>query len=400
MNRHTLRSHTSAELEQIVAELRASKQECNRLRVSLTQIQDEFNQSKQSNTIERTHLQRLASVSGELLEKTQVEASAATRKHTGEVESFRLLIDQRVKEFALYRLQSERLLKNIPVGIAFLDKGLVCRWVNYAFTRVANLPLEQIVNRPFFEAFPAAQVEIGALLQAVIQQGVSDIPVKLPFVQSSSGPDGSTQWDFLALPTQGVDNVLDGILIAVEVTEKVKLSHLGHERQLQLDRFKGDFINMVSHELRTPLTTIAGYAEFLEDNLGGTLTPDQHGYVTKIQEAESRIRRIVDDLLDFARLDAGTFRLHLEATDLLALIREQIMALVPTCYAANVTTQLITPTVDCLVRADSKRVSQVLLNLLGNAIKFTPAGGQVSISISKRETDVCVFVRDTGPSVR
>jgi signal transduction histidine kinase len=396
MNKHTLRSSTDKPKQQLMHELRESQLECERLRSMVDSLQKELNRYRLANNIEHDLLEQVASDTRVKLARARDEVKVARHLHRGEREQFRLFVDQKTKEFALLRLQNERILQNIPVGIAFLDKNLVCRWVNQAFSQVAGLPVEKIINRPFFETFPEIENEFGELVRSVIQQSRSQAPVSLPFIHSAGGVDPSTQWDFLALPTLGENNEIDGILIAIEVTAKLELERVRNASLTQLDQLKGDFINMISHELRTPLTTIAGYAEFLEDDLGGELSPDQHGYVAKIQEAESRIRGIVDDLLDFARLDAGTFLLQVEATDLLALIRDLVLVLVPTCQTANVITDLDTQLVDCFVKADSKRVSQVLLNLIGNAIKFTPAGGHVSISVVKTETDVTVLVRDTG----
>lgn len=74
-------------------------------------------------------------------------------------------------------------------------------------------------------------------------------------------------------------------------------------------------LNAASHEFRTPLTSIKGYAEFLEDEVGGPMSQEQRGFVSQIQEGAIRLQRIVDDMLDFARLEAGTFRLVLQEMD-------------------------------------------------------------------------------------
>ena len=85
---------------------------------------------------------------------------------------------------------------------------------------------------------------------------------------------------------------------------------------LEVDKLKSGFVSAVSHDLRTPLTAIQGYAEFLEDELGGPLTPQQRDYVGQIMLGSARLEHLVDDLLDFARIEAGTFQLRWEQVEL------------------------------------------------------------------------------------
>lgn len=163
-----------------------------------------------------------------------------------------------------------------------------------------------------------------------------------------------------------------------------------------LDRIKGDFINAASHELRTPLTTITGYAEFLEDEVAGPLNGEQRGFVTQIQEGARRLQRIVDDMLDFARLEAGSFMLVKHEADLGLLIREELSDLRAQAEEADLTLAAEVPEEAMQVSMDPRRVGQVLLNLLGNALKFTPAGGNVTIRLSATPEAARVEVVDTG----
>jgi signal transduction histidine kinase len=171
------------------------------------------------------------------------------------------------------------------------------------------------------------------------------------------------------------------------------------EREKELNRLKADLVNAVSHELRTPLTSIMGYAEFLEDEVAGRLSDDQHEYVAQIQEGTRRLQRLVDDLLDFARLEAGTFTLSLEDSDLGLKIGEAIESMKPQARDKGVTLTAELPDGPCLVRMDPGRVGQVILNLVANAIKFTPGGGHVTVTLTCSPTLVRVAVADTGIGV-
>jgi signal transduction histidine kinase len=101
--------------------------------------------------------------------------------------------------------------------------------------------------------------------------------------------------------------------ISTDITPRKRLEHelrVQYDKLKQLDALKNEFVNAVSHDLRTPLTSIRGYSEFLEDEIGGALSPDQHGFVSQIQFSTRRLETLVDDLLDAARIEAGTFKLR------------------------------------------------------------------------------------------
>ncbi len=169
--------------------------------------------------------------------------------------------------------------------------------------------------------------------------------------------------------------------------------------QLQeLDRLKNNFVNSVSHELRTPLTSILGYAEFLEDEIGGLLTPDQHKFVTQIQAGTRRLQRLVDDLLDFARMDAGTFTLRIEAGDFCAKADEIAASVRPMVGDAQLTLE-----VSCegplVLPMDGVRIGQVLINLITNAVKFTPAGGQIGVRVTTSGDRIRCEVTDSGVGI-
>jgi len=171
------------------------------------------------------------------------------------------------------------------------------------------------------------------------------------------------------------------------------------ERLHEADRLKGSFLNAASHELRTPLTSIKGYAEFLEDELGGPLTADQEAFVHEISLSADRLRRLVDDILDYARLEAGSFRLQLQEADLRTVAGGVLSSLHPQIKRAQVRLLRALPRRPVLLRIDPHRIGQVLLNLVGNAIKFTPPGGWIKVSVRNGRDGVRVEVADSGVGV-
>lgn len=168
-------------------------------------------------------------------------------------------------------------------------------------------------------------------------------------------------------------------------------------RKLQeLDALKSNFVNAISHDLRTPLASIMGYAEFLEDEVGGPLGDEQHDFVTQIQRNAHRLEHLVDDLLDFARMDAGTFKLVCKHGDLGALARGVIASLRPLADEARVAIVDALPEEPLQATFDSARIERVLMNLIGNALKFTSADGAITVSGRLEGEDVLCEIRDTG----
>jgi signal transduction histidine kinase len=164
----------------------------------------------------------------------------------------------------------------------------------------------------------------------------------------------------------------------------------------ELDELKTQFVNAVTHDLRTPLTSIKGFGEFLEEEVGGSLSPEQKGFVRHIQQSGRRLERLVNDLLDFARIEAGTFHLRLVRADLGAQVRENVESLQPLFRDARVALRLSVPEAPLPAWIDPERIDQVLGNLMTNAAKFTPPGGQVDVRLFAEAGGLRCEVEDTG----
>lgn len=184
--------------------------------------------------------------------------------------------------------------------------------------------------------------------------------------------------------------------LEVRVAERTAELKQAYDQLMEVDQLKTNFLSLVSHELRTPLTTILGYAEFLEDCVDGELSTGQEESVRQIQQATARLQRLVDDLLDFARVEAGTFGLVCSHVDLAAKIAETLHSLRPMTQETDLQLQVRVPGEPVWVWADPGRLAQVLLNLVGNALKFTPPGGRIEVSLAASETAWRIEVTDTG----
>jgi protein-histidine pros-kinase len=161
---------------------------------------------------------------------------------------------------------------------------------------------------------------------------------------------------------------------------------------------KSEFLSRMSHELRTPLNSILGFAQVLEFD---ELTPDQRTNVGYLVRAGRHLLSLINEILDMAQIEAGRIELSLEAISVGDVVAEALELVTPLANERSVAVQAMPPDVDAVFAlADQQRLLQVLLNLLGNAVKYSPPGAEVSVSWSTRDDDrVRVDVRDTGPGV-
>jgi len=158
------------------------------------------------------------------------------------------------------------------------------------------------------------------------------------------------------------------------------------------------FVANVSHEMKTPLTSIQGFAQALLDDTANT--PETRKQAAQIIYDESaRMHRMVVDLLELARLDAGTADLKMSEVDLNVLLRNVVDKFTPLANKANVELQLNLEKDLSRIFADGDRLAEVFTNLVDNALKFTPANGRVTLLIEKAEDEIQVLVEDTGIGV-
>lgn len=166
------------------------------------------------------------------------------------------------------------------------------------------------------------------------------------------------------------------------------------------DRLRAQFLSHVSHELRTPLTSIKGFIQNLLDGLTGPLNEKQQRYLVRMSENSDRLVRMIEDLLDRTRIETGRLEVHPADVELEPCISDVVEQLKPLAQAKQQTVEFCRADTDVVVWADRDRLIQVVVNLVQNAIKFTPPGGHVTVicALPNRRT-ATVLVRDTGPGI-
>jgi signal transduction histidine kinase len=164
-------------------------------------------------------------------------------------------------------------------------------------------------------------------------------------------------------------------------------------------RAKSELLTNLSHELRTPINATLGYLELIELGLRGPVTAEQAQDIHRVRRSQQHLLSIIDNILTYSRMEAGRVEYAFEAVhahELLAGIGELIA---PQAWAKSLAYNYAPCASDLVVRADRTRLRQVVLNLLTNAVKFTPVGGRIGLSCEAAGGDLRIRVTDTGPGV-
>jgi signal transduction histidine kinase len=201
------------------------------------------------------------------------------------------------------------------------------------------------------------------------------------------------------LLTMGVVGLV-GLMLVIDrvrrATAEAQQRAAEARRAEEVNRLKSEFVRLVAHELRIPLTAVTGYVALLLEDDGRQLAGHQREYLGMVQRNAGRLVNLIDDLLDIARLEAGTVALQRRALDLVPLIQGVAGLLRPQCEAKGQRLSLELAPALPAVWGDAARVTQILTNLLANAHKYTPPGGSIRITARGEEGSVRVGVQDTG----
>jgi len=179
--------------------------------------------------------------------------------------------------------------------------------------------------------------------------------------------------------------------------EEIKMAN---EKLKELDKLKSSFVSNVSHELRTPLTAIESLADNLLDGVTGSLTTKQASYMLGIRESTERLERLINDLLDLSVIEAGKAALKPTSFPMMSLLGEVAGTLKPMAEEKQIDLEIGSTNGHSIAWADRDKVTQVLTNLIGNAVKFTPQLGKVSVAVSStKDAWLQISVTDTGPGI-
>jgi len=308
----------------------------------------------------------------------------ALRDEEGQLLGFGKVIrdvtDRREAELTLRRLthRLDSVLNSAGEGICGVDASGVITFMNEAGARLLGATRESLVGRRADAVLAMAEEAAGG------EEG----DASRPRTGRHERPDGTAfDCELITAPIREDDETVGSVIVFRDVSER-----------RAVDRLKDEFVSVMSHELRTPLTSVRGALGLLAGGASGELSAKGVRLVEVATASTDRLIRLVNDILDVERMTAGQLTLHLRDTpvaDLVATAAEETAGL-----AAAAGVELVVEAGDGVLHADPDRVVQVLTNLVGNAVKFSPAGSVVELR-AVHDGDVVRFdVRDHGPGIR
>jgi PAS domain S-box-containing protein len=296
-------------------------------------------------------------------------------------------------------------IRDLPTAAAVFDREMCYVAVSNRWRQDYGLVNQVLEGRSHYDVFPDLLPGWRAVHQAALA-GRTVRREEEPFPRA----DGSVMYlNWTVSPWWDEGDVVGGVVIHSEdVTQRrslqlrlaAQLERNAELRQRQaLERLHGLFVDAVSHELRTPLATIVGCAELLEDGVGGPLDAVGVRQVSEIQGAARRLEVLLDDLIDFTRLEAGTFQLDRQPLALQHLVAEVVAGFAHQAAQGGVEVRPPAGQEDLLVEADHRRMRQVLGHLVHNALKFAPRGSEVRLAVWGEGDEVCCEVTDAGEGI-
>lgn len=199
----------------------------------------------------------------------------------------------------------------------------------------------------------------------------------------------------IALDNAAAYEQIEGLNMGLEVKVRERTYELE-----QADRLRSQFLSLVSHELKTPLTSIKGFLQNLLDGLTGPLNDKQQRYLSRMLDNSDRLIRMIEALLDRTRIQSGRLDLVPGNIDLGHCVTDAVEQLRLLAQAKQQTLEMVAPSGPLMVWADRDRLIQIVTNLVQNAVKFTPDGGSIIVTVrQENQTLAWVSVRDTGPGI-
>ena len=300
-----------------------------------------------------------------------------------------VMVAERTLELGHAIKKSDLLLSSVGEGIYGVDSAGLVTFVNPAGARTLGLAPEALIGTSAHDSFHAAQADGTPfpLERCYVTEAISKGTVTNAEEDSYRRADGRTfPVEVTATPLTSEDRIRGAVVVFRDITQR-----------LEVDRLKSEFVSMVSHELRTPLTSIRGSLGLLA---GGALGPMSLGalrMVTLALDSCARLTRLINDILDIERIESGTMPLVLGHHQVAALV-ESATAQVQ-ILAEQVEVNLVATEVDGAVYADADRVVQTLINLVDNAVKFSPPGSTVEVSSSSYGDFVEFCISDEGRGI-
>ncbi|NUQ21124.1 MAG: PAS domain-containing protein [Gemmatimonadaceae bacterium] len=310
------------------------------------------------------------------------------------------ILDHHTSSAAQDALQElETIYDRAPIGLAVVNRELRFRRINERLAELNGIPAAAHIGRTIRELLPKIADIAEAPLRHVLETGEPLRDVEL-VGETPARPGEIRTWVEQWFPIRDRTGAVVGVnVVAVEVTEQ-RRAMAERDRLLReaeaASRAKGQFLAVMSHELRTPLNAIGGYAELMEMGLRGPITEQQRSDLARIRKSQRHLLGLINQVLNYTRVETGATTYDITDVAVGDALASAEALIVPQVRAKGLTYVLAASDPALRVRADVDKLQQILLNLLGNAVKFTDEGGRITVTPAATGDTVSIAIADTG----
>lgn len=282
-------------------------------------------------------------------------------------------------------IQQDRLsalIENMGAGLLLMDSRGFVNLINKGYIDIFHVNSANYLNKLYYEVIE--QEEICNIIADVFR---TEQKIRKHLLL----PLGIERryFDVYGIPIIGINNVWKGVLLVFHDITEIK----------KLEVMRKDFVANVSHELKTPVTSIKGFSETLLD--GAMNNQDTlEAFLSIINKESERMQSLIQDLLDFSKIEQQEFKLNIQDFDLYELINEVITMLTKKAESKDIRLELEFQREELYIQGDHDRLKQVFINLISNAILYTPPRGYVLVSLFDYEKTVKIHVKDSGVGIK
>jgi len=314
-----------------------------------------------------------------------------------------LILDQKQKNLMA-------IFDAVPIGMLLVDENLIVKRVNDAVRQTVLRDFRQIINRPIGQSLycinstynergcgfspSCATCVLRETITCALNTGQSVRKVEMQPVLKVAGKEISPWFCVSAEPV-----IIDGSKHVVIAIDDISDRKNAEEKLKETMEIKSQFISTVSHELRTPLGCMKEGISIVLDGIVGQVNDQQRKFLDMAKRNADRLAALVNEVLDFQRLEANKVKLNIQENNISEVIDEAYQTM--TSFAKQKSIDFTLELEGNLPKArfDSAKIIQVLTNLISNAIKFTPAGGKVSVCVKRQDENLVIRVSDTGMGI-
>jgi signal transduction histidine kinase len=282
---------------------------------------------------------------------------------------------------------------------------------NTPFRLIAESPYDSLLERPNTYLRRSLIVAFAMLVIGIVVAWVLSRRITRPLRSLTLAADAISTGNYSHRAPVGRRDETGRLAEAFNtMADQIQRSHEDLERQIaesrllaerldEANRAKADFLATMSHELRTPLNAIGGYVDLIELGVRGPVTEDQRRDLERVRYNQRHLLTLIGNILDFTRLDAQRLSFDLDDVHVDRVVTNALVAVSPLLDEKSLRREVLGCDGPVVARADKARLEQIVLNLLSNAVRFTPPGGRITVSVTARSQEVDVVVRDTGVGI-